>query len=81
MASSNARGKVLRVPIHTKDWELVLGVLACVRNGVDQSSDASVKKALEAVLVRQGKLAHKLRIRQTMPPKTDCETCDGTGRV
>ena len=71
MASRNERGPVIQVPVHTKDWELFLGALACVRNGVDQSSDASVEKALNAALVRQGKLAHKLRGRRPVLDPVD----------
>jgi hypothetical protein len=50
------RGKVIQVPIHDRDWSLFLGALVTLANGIDQSQEAGLKRAIKAALDdRQGR--------------------------
>lgn len=68
---SGERGDVIQVPVHTKDWELFLGTLASLVNGVEQAGEADLRGAVKAALVRQGKLAHLMRGRQPVLDPVD----------
>jgi hypothetical protein len=55
------RGKVIQVPIHDRDWSLFLGALVTLANGIDQSQEAGLKRAIKAALDRQSKAARDAR--------------------
>ena len=59
--SSKDRGPVIQVPIHTRDWELFLGSLVTLANGVEQAGEKELREKIKAALDRQQRVAAKQR--------------------
>ena len=79
--ANDDRGRVIRVPMHERDWSLFLGTLQSLANGVEQAGDPDLRAAVKAALVRRGHIAHVMKeaLGRGPLPARDCETCHSSG--